>query len=101
VRQFLDAVEATLPDDAALSIRGPGVIAERLARRIQNADAQKSRNRMVEVRHAARMTEPQMVAALRTFADDPPRRRHPPRGHRATRKRVGAPHFVPEVDLEE
>ncbi len=80
LRAFLAEVRAALPDDDLLLV-GDGVVVERLAASVLEDDAVHGRSRRVELRRQARPTEPQLQAALVSFAGSPPRRQRP----RATR----------------
>jgi hypothetical protein len=61
--------------DDDLLIMGPGVVHERLARRVRASDRDHGRTRIVSCRTAAPATDRQLIARLRLFAGAAPRRR--------------------------
>jgi hypothetical protein len=71
---FLTQVQAVLPTDDELLLLGDGTVVEQLAARVRADDAHHRRTRTVQVQKAERMTDRQLVARLREFAGDPPRR---------------------------
>jgi hypothetical protein len=76
LRAFLTQVRATLPEDDLLLV-GDGVVVERLAKVVRDADTARGLARRIEVRRHAPLTEGQLLAMLRRFAGAPPRRRRP------------------------
>jgi hypothetical protein len=74
LRAFLAEVQAVLPGDDDLLLLGDGTVVEQLAVRVRADDAHHRRTRTVEVHHAERMTDRKLIARLREFAADPPRR---------------------------
>jgi hypothetical protein len=62
------------PDDDLL-IMGPGVVHERLVRRVRASDREHGRTRIVSCRTAGQATDRQLIARLRLFAGAAPRRR--------------------------
>jgi hypothetical protein len=92
-------VDHALPEDAAIAIRGPGTVAEHLARIVREQDHHRRRERLVEVRREAPMTRPQMIAAVKDLAGDAPKRRMP--GKRPSSPRAATtPRFVPDIEQE-
>ncbi len=73
VRAYLAAVRALLPADDLLLV-GDGTLVDRLAREIANEDVRHQHSRRVVVQHSNPLSEPQLVARLRSFAGSPPRR---------------------------
>jgi hypothetical protein len=73
--RFVDEVAARLAGDTDVVILGPGTVHERLEARLRELDAQEHRTRAVDVRRAARLTEPQLVAELREHLGVGARRR--------------------------
>ncbi|MEX1169124.1 MAG: hypothetical protein WEE50_03170 [Chloroflexota bacterium] len=69
-----DVADRTAPDDDLL-ILGPGVVRERLARRIRELDDDRERSRSVTSQPAMPATDRQLIARLRQFAGAAPRRR--------------------------
>lgn len=74
LRAFLAEVRAALPPDDDLLLLGDGTVVDQLGARIREEDTHHRRTRTVEVHHAERMTDRQLIARLRGFAGDPPRR---------------------------
>jgi len=73
--RFLKAVAAGLPDDADLTVLGPGTTHQRLATVVQGSDTTHHRERWVETRTSSRKTDRQLVAILREIeGDEAPRR---------------------------
>jgi hypothetical protein len=77
--RFVEEVATRLPDDEDVLILGPGTVRDRLRRRVLEEDGEHRRasgpGRSVTVEAAARLTEPQLVARLRTLVGEEPRRR--------------------------
>jgi hypothetical protein len=69
-----DVADRTAPEDDLL-ILGPGVVRERLARRIRELDDDRERSRSVTCQPAMPATDRQLIARLRQFAGAAPRRR--------------------------
>jgi hypothetical protein len=81
LRRFVeDIADRTAPEDDLL-ILGPGVVHERLARRIRETDHDREGSRIVSCRPAAPATDRQLIARLRLFAGAAPRRRAVGGGH--------------------
>jgi hypothetical protein len=74
LRQFVERV-ADHAGTEDLLILGPGVVHERLARRVRESDRDHGRTRIVSCRTAAAETDRQLIARLRLFAGAAPRRR--------------------------
>ena len=63
--RFLKNVTLRLPDDADLTVLGPGTAHEHLLRTIRASDAEHNHRRQVAGRRSSRMTDRQLVAVLR------------------------------------
>ena len=79
--RFLEEVATRLPDEEDVVILGPGMVRDHLRRHVLEQEANNRRTRTVEPERsvtseaAARLTENQLVARLRTLVgEDPPRR---------------------------
>ena len=73
--RFVEQVAARLPDTDAIAILGPGTVRDHLERVVRDDDVHHHRLRVVTSAAAARLTDPQLVARVRTLAGDPPPRR--------------------------
>ena len=75
LNRFFKDVTQRLPDDADLTVLGPGTTHEHLIRTIRAADAQHHRARHVAGRRSSRLTDRQLVALVRELeGEDAPRR---------------------------
>ena len=73
--RFIKDVTGRLPDDADLTVLGPGTTHEHLIRTIRAADAEHHRARQVAGRRSSRLTDRQLVAFVRELeGEDAPRR---------------------------
>ncbi len=73
--RFLKVVTAGLPDDADLTVLGPGPTHQRLVTSVRSSDTTHRRGRWVESRTSSRKTDRQLVALLREIeGDEAPRR---------------------------
>lgn len=73
--RFVELVADRTNTDDDLLIEGPGVVHERLARRVRDLDRSRGRTRVVSCRTAGPATDRQLIARLRLFAGVAPRRR--------------------------
>ncbi len=75
LRRFVDSVADLLATNDDLLILGPGTVRKRLERAVGDADGRDRRERAVASEASPRLTEPQLVARLRTeLGQEPPRR---------------------------
>lgn len=92
--RFIAVVCGRLPAEDGLMILGPGTVRDDLERDIRADDRLHRRSREVHAASADRMTERQLIAKVRTFAGDPPRRQarqtagHAPISRGAGRRRA-------------
>jgi hypothetical protein len=75
LKRFVELVADRADTDDDLLIVGPGVVHERLARRVRDLDRSHDRTRIVSCRTAGPATDRQLIARLRLFAGAAPRRR--------------------------
>lgn len=75
LRRFVELVADRTDTDDDLLVVGPGVVHERLARRVRDLDRSRSRTRIVSCRTTGPATDRQLIARLRLFAGAAPRRR--------------------------
>jgi len=75
LRRFVIDVASRLDGDERLLIVGPGTVREQLDRVVQERDGHHRRARVVACEASRLLTERQLVARLRAWAGDPPRRR--------------------------
>ena len=74
LRQHLRRVADHLEPTDAVEVIGPGTVHEHLAALIIEEDRHHGRGRSVAAVAAGRLTEAQLIARVRTAANDPPRR---------------------------
>ena len=73
--RFMKDVTRRLPEDADLTVLGPGATHEPLIKSIRVSDGEHHRNRQVAGRRSSRMTNRQLVAMLRELeGEEAPRR---------------------------
>ncbi len=73
--RFMKDVAHRLPEDADLTVLGPGTTHEHLVKSIRASDAEHHRVRHVAGRRSSRLTDRQLVALLRELeGDEAPRR---------------------------
>ena len=77
MRAFFAQITATVPTDDDLLLVGDGEVVEHFAHQIQDHDRSRSAARRVEVEKSGPMTEPQLLARIRTFAGSPAKRNLP------------------------
>lgn len=77
MRIFLDQVARVLPVDDDLLLVGDGEVVEHFANRVRADDDRHGHERRVQVERSGPITEPQLVARIRTFAGSPAKRRQP------------------------
>ena len=75
LKRFVELVAERTDTDDDLLIIGPGVVHERLARRVRDLDQSRGRTRIVSCHTAGPATDRQLIARLRLFAGAAPRRR--------------------------
>jgi len=72
--RFVEDVAGLLAGDEDILLLGPGTVHERLEVRLRELDASGGRARVLSSRHAAPLTERQLVAQLREHLGAGPRR---------------------------
>lgn len=72
--RFVEDVAGLLAGDEDILLLGPGTVHERLEARLRELDASGGRTRVLSGRHAAPLTERQLVAQLREHLGASPRR---------------------------
>jgi hypothetical protein len=77
MRTFFAQISAIVPIDDDLLLVGDGEVVEHFAHQIQAHDHGRSAVRRIEVEKSGPMTEPQLLARIRTFAGSPARRTLP------------------------
>jgi hypothetical protein len=77
MRAFFTQIMAVVPIADDLLLVGDGEVVEHLSRQIETQDRGRASGRRVEVDKSGPMTEPQLLARLRTFAGSPARRTLP------------------------
>jgi len=77
MRAFLDHVSRVLAVDDDLLLVGDGEVVEHLADSIRADDAVHGRERRIHVEKSGPITEPQLLARIRTFAGSPAKRCRP------------------------
>lgn len=80
LERFLETVSQAIPELDDVEIIGPAETHEKLAALVREQDRRHSRSRLVDSAAATRMTEPQLIARIRAFAGEAPRRRKVGRG---------------------
>jgi hypothetical protein len=79
--RFLKDVTGRLPDEADLTVLGPGETHEHLLHSVRAADADHHRGRRVVGRRSSHKTDRQLVALLRELEGDDAPRREPGEDH--------------------
>lgn len=74
LRQHLRRVADRLEPADDVEVIGPGTVHEHLASLLSEEDRHHGRMRVVEAAAAGLLSEPQLIARVRTAAGDPPRR---------------------------
>ena len=74
LRQYLRQVADRLEPTDAIEVIGPGTVHEHLADLLTQEDRHHGRSRVVLAGAAGPLSEPQLIARVRTAAGDPPRR---------------------------
>lgn len=74
LRQYVRQVADRLEPADALEVIGPGTVHEHLAGLLIEEDRHHGRSRVVLAGAAGPLSEPQLIARVRTAAGDPPRR---------------------------
>ena len=77
MRAFFAQIIATVPTGDDLLLVGDGEVVEHFAHQIETQDHSQAAVRRVEVDKSGPMTEPQLLARIRTFAGSPARRTQP------------------------
>ena len=74
LNRFVEEVAARLPATDTVAILGPGKVRDHLERVVRDDDTHHHRQRLVTSEAAARLTERQLIARVRTLAGDAPPR---------------------------
>jgi hypothetical protein len=73
--RFVEQIASRIPPDDDLLILGPGTVREHLERRVRDLDEHHQRSRAISAEATSRLTDRQLIARLRQFAGEEPRRR--------------------------
>ena len=73
--RFVAEIAERLPPASDVLILGPGTVRERLERRVRALDSRLKRSREIRCEASRRLTDPQLVARLRSAAGQAPYRR--------------------------
>jgi hypothetical protein len=74
LRAFFAQISAAVAADDDLLLVGDGEVVDHFAQQMQVHDRSRSATRRVEVEKSGPMTEPQLLARIRTFAGSPAKR---------------------------
>lgn len=100
LNRFVGDIADRLAAANALLVLGPGTVHERLARLLSESDGPHGRHRVIDCEASPRLTDRQLIARLRRFSGDEPRRHsvgayrwsevpgHRPSGHVPLPRRV-------------
>ncbi len=73
--RFVAGIADRLPPDADVAIIGPGIVRDQLAHRLRELDHGRPRPRVIHSDAAARQTDRQLIARMRTLRGVTPQRR--------------------------
>ena len=78
--RFLEQIAEAIPDADDVEVIGPAATHEKLAAILRETDRHQGRTRVVDSASSPRLTEPQLIARVRAFAGEAPKRRIVGRG---------------------